>query len=277
MKITYKDNGVYVTETKDFDIKRSCECGQCFRFDGDGTGYVGVVKGHIIKLRHLEDGCFFEGITKELFDKLCIPYFDLNRDYGPIVEELCKGDPVMAAACSYGRGIRLYNQDTWESLISFIISQNNNIPRIKGIIARLCELAGNKLENGLYSFPGVETLINYSAEDLAPIRAGFRAKYIEDAAKKVYSGEVDLEALITLPYEEAKAKLMTIKGVGPKVADCVLLFGAGHIEAFPRDVWIKRAMAALYPENPEKDFGNFGGIAQQYLFVYARENKLITL
>ncbi len=276
MKITYKENGVYVTETKDFDIKRSCECGQCFRFEPDGKGYMGVISGHIIRLRHLDDGCFFEGITKELFEKLCIPYFDLKRDYAPIVEQLCKDDRVMQEACAYGRGIRLYNQDTWESLISFIISQNNNIPRIKGIISRLCELAGKEIENGIYAFPDVETLKNYSVEDLAPIRAGFRAKYIVDAAQKVASKEIDLEGLKTLPYEEAKRVVMQIKGVGPKVADCVLLFGAGHIEAFPRDVWIKRAMSALYPDNPEIDFGNYGGIAQQYLFVYARENKIIT-
>lgn len=276
MKITYKDNGVYVTETKDFDIKRSCECGQCFRFEPDEKGYTGVISGHIVKLRQVEDGCFFEGVSKELFEKLYIPYFDLARDYAPIVEMLCKDDTVMQEACAYGRGIRLYNQDTWESLISFIISQNNNIPRIKGIIGRLCELAGKEIENGLYAFPDVETLKNYSVEDLAPIRAGFRAKYIVDAAQKVASKEIDLESLKSLPYEEAKKVLMQIKGVGPKVADCVLLFGAGHIEAFPRDVWIKRAMSALYPDDHERDFGNYGGIAQQYLFVYARENKIIT-
>ncbi len=276
MKITYKDNGVYVTETKDFDIKRSCECGQCFRFEPDDKGYTGVIGGHIVKMRHLEDGCFFEGVTKELFESLYIPYFDLNRDYDPIVEQLCKDDTVMQNACAYGRGIRLFNQDTWESLISFIISQNNNIPRIKGIIGRLCELAGKEIENGVYAFPEVDTLAKYSVEDLSPIRAGFRAKYIVDAAHKVSSGKVVLDRLRELSYDEAKEELMTIKGVGPKVADCVLLFGAGHIEAFPKDVWIKRAMSALYPEAPEKDFGNYGGIAQQYLFVYARENKIIT-
>ena len=276
MKIEYKENGVYITETKDFDIKRSCECGQCFRFDPDDKGYTGVIYGHIVKMRYIEGGCFFEGVSKELFEKIYIPYFDLNRDYEPIVAELCKDDEVMQNACAYGRGIRLFNQDTWESLISFIISQNNNIPRIKGIIGRLCELAGKEIENGVYSFPDVETLANYSAEDLAPIRAGFRAKYIADASQKVASGAIDLESLRTLPYEEAKAVLMNIKGVGPKVADCVLLFGAGHIEAFPKDVWIKRAMSALYPNEPDRNFGNYGGIAQQYLFVYTRENKIIT-
>ncbi len=275
MRFEYKENGVYLTETKDFNIERSCECGQCFRFDRDEKGYIGVVGNHIVKLRPYKDGCFFEGATKELFEQVYIPYFDLERDYEPVVAELCKNDAVMEKASEYGRGIRLFCQDTWEALISFIISQNNNIPRIKGIISRLCALAGKKLSEDIYSFPTVEELYKFNAEDLAPLRAGFRAKYIEDACRKVKSGAVDLEKLKELPYSEAKEMLMQIKGVGPKVADCVLLFGAGHIEAFPKDVWIKRALNILYPQEPEKDFGRYGGIAQQYLFVYARENKLI--
>lgn len=274
MKITYTDDGVLISQTKDFDVKKSCECGQCFRFDPYGKGYRGVIGRQIVDLEPRDDGCFFPNMGKNLFESLIIPYFDLERDYDEIVSLLSDGDEVLKSACEYGRGLRLFKQDTWEALISFIISQNNNIPRIKGIITRLCQLAGDEIAGGIYAFPTPEQLGRFSAEDLTPIRAGFRNRYIADACRKVLSGEVNLKALETMPYDKAKAELMKICGVGTKVADCVLLFGAGHIEAFPVDVWIKRALAALYPNRTDTDFGPYGGIAQQYLFVYARENKI---
>ena len=271
MKISFTNGGVLISETKDFDVARSCECGQCFRFYEKDGDYVGVVQNKAVTLSPRADGCFIPDVSKEDFEAILRPYFDLDRDYDAIVSEITENDDVMQSACLYGRGIRLFRQDTWETLISFIISQNNNIPRIKGIISRLCSLYGSDMGNGLYTFPTPKQMQNLTVDDLAPLRAGFRAKYIIDAVKKVNGGEVDLKALPLISYPEAKASLMKICGVGPKVADCVLLFGASHLEAFPVDVWIKRALETLYPKRENTDFGRYGGIAQQYLFVYARE------
>ena len=271
MKISFTNGGVLISETEDFDVARSCECGQCFRFYEKDGDYVGVVQNKAVTLSPRKDGCFMPGVSKEDFEAILRPYFDLDRDYDAIVSEITENDEVMRSACLYGRGIRLFRQNTWETLISFIISQNNNIPRIKGIISRLCAMFGDDMGNGLHTFPTPKQMQNLTVDDLAPLRAGFRAKYIIDAVKKVNGGEVDLNALPKLSYPEAKASLMKICGVGPKVADCVLLFGASHLEAFPVDVWIKRALKTLYPEREDTDFGRYGGIAQQYLFVYARE------
>ncbi len=272
MKISFENGGVLISETMDFDVARSCECGQCFRFFEKDGDYVGVVQNKVVTLSPRADGCFIPDVSKEYFEAVLRPYFDLDRDYDGIVKEICENDKVMQKACEYGRGIRLFNQDTWETLISFIISQNNNIPRIKGIISRLCALCGEDMGNGYYSFPTPDRMKDLTAEDLAPLRAGFRAKYIIDAVKKVNGKEVDLDILPSLTYDEAKKTLMKICGVGPKVADCVLLFGASHTEAFPIDVWIKRALNVLYPDRNGADFGIYGGIAQQYLFVYAKDN-----
>ena len=162
-------------------------------------------------------------------------------------------------------------QEPFETLISFIISQNNNIPRISGIIGRLCESFGEKIEGG-YSFPTAERLHGITPDDLAPLRAGFRARYICDAVSKVNSGEVDFAEIDKLPLDEAREKLKLIVGVGDKVADCVLLFGFAKHSAFPRDVWVKRLMAQFYPDGLPECTRGIEGIAQQYLFDYVRNN-----
>ena len=161
-------------------------------------------------------------------------------------------------------------QDPYEALCTFIISQNNNIKRIKGIVGRLCESFGDEIEDGVYGFPTAERLAKLTPDDLAPLRAGFRNRYIIDSAKKVASGEVDLELCKTADYEAALAELMKITGVGVKVADCTLLFGMYRVEAFPIDVWMKRAMEKLFPGMTAADFGEYAGIAQQYIFHYSR-------
>ena len=176
----------------------------------------------------------------------------------------------MEEAAKFAPGIRILRQEPFEALISFIISQNNNIKRISGIVERLCALCGEEIREGVYKFPTVESMSNLSVEDLAPIRAGFRGKYIVDAVNKVVSGEVNLKALEALSYDDAKAELMRIKGVGSKVADCVLLYGFHKLEGFPMDVWMKRAMAVLFPDMEGSAFGEYAGIAQQYIFHYAR-------
>ena len=155
-------------------------------------------------------------------------------------------------------------------MCSFIISQNNNIPRIKGIIERLCTFFGEDLGGGDFSFPSAERLAVLSEQDLAPIRSGFRAKYILDAARRVASGETELEKVAAMPIDEARAELQKIKGVGPKVAECALLYGFGRAEAFPVDVWVKRIMQELYPEGLPACTENVEGIAQQYLFHWRR-------
>ena len=159
----------------------------------------------------------------------------------------------------------------WETLCSFIISQNNNIKRIKGIIERLCRLFGQPIgDSGFFSFPTPETLAAATAEHLAPLRCGFRARYLIDAAQKVCYGQVRLDAIPSMPMEEARRELMQICGVGPKVADCVLLFGFHRLECCPMDVWMKRVFAVLYPNGLPDCARDFAGIAQQYLFHYAR-------
>ena len=203
------------------------------------------------------------------------PYLDLDRDYDGICEVL-RRDGYIAKAIDEFYGIRILNQEPWETLCSFIISQNNNIPRIKGIIDRLCESFGEPIatadEKTLYSFPSAQTVAKLTEEDLSPLRAGFRNKYIIDAAQKVASGEVDLKKIKELPLVEAEAELLKIKGVGPKVAQCALLYGCGQIDAFPVDVWVKRIMGEMYQNGLPDCTNGVRGIAQQYLFHWRRNS-----
>lgn len=215
----------------------------------------------------------FYDCAKEEFHKIWRHYFDLERDYKTI-DQMCQGNPTLQKISASGRGIRVLNQDPFETLCSFILSQNNNIKRIKGIVKRFCEQFGEPLGGGFYAFPKPEALKGISAEDLAPLRAGFRAKYLMDAAKKVNCGAIDFKKIQRMPIEKAAEALMQIYGVGQKVADCTLLFGLGFAEAFPKDVWIKRAMPKLLPQGLPKDLVPLGGIIQQYIFNYARTNEL---
>ncbi len=270
----FKDNNTYLTLSDPFSLPQTLDCGQAFRFEAlSDTKWGGVACDRYIELERTEDGkIILYNVTKEDFENIWCDYFDLNRNYSEIIEKISQNE-VLKVASQYGNGIRVLNQPPWETLCSFIISQNNNIKRIKGIISRLCEGFGEKIEGG-YTFPTAEKLAKLTVEDLAPLRSGFRAKYIIDAAKKVASGEVRLEILKDLPYEKAQAELLKIKGVGPKVADCALLFSHRHIEALPKDVWIKRALQQLFGgELPEVALP-YAGIVQQYIFFYARETKL---
>lgn len=271
MILEYKifENRVEVSTLKDFELADTLLCGQCFRFkEREDGSFFGVAMGKEITLRK-------DGDTLTLFCsgedfKLWRTYFDLDTDYGKIKESLSKIHPTLAEASKFAPGIRILRQEPFEALISFIISQNNNIKRISGIVEKLCSLCGEEIGDGVYAFPTLEAMAKLSVEDLAPIKAGFRAKYIVDAVAKVRSGEVCLEAIPEMSFDSAKAELMKIKGVGEKVAHCVLLYGFHRLEGFPMDVWMKRAMAVLFPENKGDDFGEFAGIAQQYIFHYAR-------
>lgn len=267
----FEDNKVYIKNIKNFDLSQTLDCGQAFRWKCKENGvWCGVALGRYIELEIKGNDLIISGSSKEDFEEIWKDYFDLERDYAHIIESVSVNETIKKAAL-YGSGIRILNQDPWEALCSFIISQNNNIPRIKGIIERLCEGFGERCGEG-YTFPDANTISKLEVEDLSFLRAGFRAKYILDAARRIANGEIDLESLKKADFETARNELMKIKGVGPKVADCALLFGLGHIEAFPRDVWIKRAMEELFGGELPECAVEFAGIVQQYIFFYARNN-----
>ena len=255
------------------DIELSAFCGQAFRWTKTDEGFIkGTVMGKTALIEKNKEGYIFHSCSEEEFINIWIPYFDLNADYSEICEKISLDESVKTAVEMY-YGIRILKQEPWEALCSFIISQNNNIPRISGIIDRLCRLWGEKNEKGEFSFPTYEKISTLTEEDLAPLKAGFRNKYILDAAKKLYNKELDLQKIYEMPIEQAREELMKIKGVGPKVAECTLLYGFGKKEAFPVDVWVKRIVSELYPQGlPECIKGN-EGIAQQYLFHWRRNFK----
>lgn len=271
----YKNNNIYVYGVPEFDLPHTLDCGQAFRWVCDQNDiWSGVAFDRFLKLQKLEDGTIILYNTSEDdFKNIWFDYFDLDRNYSEIIKILGTND-ILKKACEYSYGIRILNQEPFETLCSFIISQNNNIKRIKGIIERLCENFGEN-KNGYYTFPTAKKLASLTLEDLSVLRSGFRAKYLLDAAKKVVSGEVDLYNLKNLPLDDARAELMKIVGVGPKVADCCLLFSHKHISAFPKDVWIKRAMEVLFQGELPENSKEYAGIAQQYIFFYARDTKLL--
>ncbi|HIZ55329.1 MAG TPA: DNA-3-methyladenine glycosylase 2 family protein [Firmicutes bacterium] len=257
---------------EDFDLADILQCGQCFRFirQADGS-FAGVAQGRFLRVYQDGDRLYLENTDPETFARVWAPYFDLSTDYAAI-KRFLSADPVLRRACQTVGGIRILRQDGWEATCSFILSQNNNIPRIQGIIDRLCRLFGEPADGppGSYCFPTAERLAQCSPEDLAPLRAGFRVRYLLDAARKFASQEIRTSRLYHAPYPEARAELMQICGVGPKVADCALLYGFARTEAFPADVWIKRALAEWYPDGFPDWAKVFGGYAQQYLFHYIR-------
>lgn len=252
-----------------FNLGLCLDCGQAFRWQCDGQKWNGVAFGKFISVEQTEDEIIFYNCTQEDFDNIWKTYFDLDFDYEKIVNSY--DDEHLKTAVSQFCGIRILRQEPWEALCSFIISQNNNIPRIKGIIDRLCEDFGDG-ESGHKTFPSAEKLAGLTVEELAPLRAGFRAKYIIDAAQKVTSGEIDFEKISVSPIEYGREELQKIKGVGAKVAECTLLYGFHKLEAFPIDVWVKRIMAEMYPDGLPSCVKGTEGIAQQYLFHWRRMN-----
>lgn len=266
-----------LTEKNDIIIPRNCfdaavsfDCGQAFRWKETKPGeWHGVAFEKALTVIQTADSIILKNTSEEDFCTVWKPYFDLDRDYAALCERF-SADKNLAAAVKEYYGIRILHQDSWEALCSFIISQNNNIPRIKGIIERLCQSLGEDLGNGDYTFPSAPKIASAGIEALAPLRAGFRAKYIIDAAQKVASGEVDFEKIRSSSLEEGRDELIKIKGVGEKVAQCTLLYGFGKVDAFPIDVWVKRIMAELYPDGLPECSNGCQGIAQQYLFHWRR-------
>ncbi|MBN7774306.1 DNA-3-methyladenine glycosylase family protein [Clostridium aminobutyricum] len=285
----------------DFHPDHTFDSGQCFRWTKERDGsYNGIAFGMPVNIRFqpYEDEksagtLIIDNIDEEAYEQKWKPYLDLDTDYSAVKKLLSEKDEVLAKAIDYGHGIRILRQESWEALISFIVSQNNNITRIKKCIDGLCERfgehAGEYRGKSYYSFPTAVRLAGLTEEDLAPIRLGYRAKYILETAKAV-AGEKDPEACISeachlnrmrqASTEEAYDYLTQLCGVGPKVANCILLYGMAKHESFPIDVWVKRVMNRLYgieendvktmAEYAKQNFGEYGGIAQHYLFYYIR-------
>lgn len=254
-----------------FDLRQTFLCGQCFRWkETDNGGFSGIAMGSRLTLSELNGEIIIEGVQKEDIPKWR-GYFDLDTDYSGYIRRF-SADKTLKAACEGSPGIRILRQEPFETLISFIISQNNNIPRISGIIGRLCESFGEDIGVGDFAFPTAEKLRGIEPEDLTPLRSGFRAKYIVDAVNRVNSGEINFDEINALPLEPARETLKRIVGVGDKVADCVLLFAFHKLDAFPKDVWVKRLMAEFYPDGLPECTKGAEGVAQQYLFDYVRNN-----
>ena len=269
-------NRYRVENIRDFNLKHIFDCGQCFRWNEEPDGsYTGIAMGKPVNMSFRDGTLEIENCTEEEFYTIWKPYLDLDRDYGRIKRKLSRCDRNMKKAVMTGDGIRILHQDLWEIIISFIISQNNNIPRIRGCIENLAGLFGESA--GIYrgrewfNLPGPEKLASLSVEDLAQIKPGYRGKYLIGTAKAV--------AEKGLP--ETEEELLKLPGVGPKVANCIALFGMGKMNSFPIDVWVQRVMNQIYGIDEknkkemkayaEEHFGELGGIAQQYLFYYIRE------
>lgn len=269
----YRDGHTILDGVRHFDLDVILGCGQCFRWERRSDGcYAGIALGRALVVEQKGERLVFRNTTPREFQEVWRGYFDLDRDYGE-VKALLETDSAMSAAVAFCPGMRVLRQDPWEALCSFIISQNNNIPRIKGIVERLCRTFGDPLPAGGFGFPTPRRLAGRTVEDLAELRSGFRAKYILDAARLVASGELELEPLYTMNLDEARSLLMGIKGVGPKVAECALLYGFGRVECVPVDVWIGRALTQLYPEGLPPVLSPIAGIGQQYLFHYMRKGR----
>lgn len=290
MKIVQDNNNVYVKDIRDFDLGQTMECGQCFHFNKLGEDEYGLVaSGRFLHAKQEgSDLCLLDTTTDEA-ESFWIKYFDLERDYSQIKSMLLKEDEKLSEAIETMWGVRILNQEFFETLISFIISQNKQIPHIKQIVSTISRLYGDYLAKAgsfeFYSFPTPEQMKNVTVEDLKECKTGFRAPYIKDAIDHVLAGQMNEADLRAMPVVECNQQLMGIKGVGVKVANCVSLFGLGHREAFPVDVWIKRIVETLYFDGIDTPaerigefgtsrFGEFGGYAQQYLFYYGKTIKM---
>ena len=277
---------------KSFELKDIFDCGQCFRWNKNDDGsYTGVIKNGVLNVKCNKSKIYFNGILNEDIRKIVNDYFDLNRDYTKIKQELSKIDEYMENSINYGKGIRILNQDLWETIISFIVSSNNNIPRIKGIIERISQKYGNEIlynNKKYYTFPTPKQLSNASVDELRKIGLGFRDKRVFETTQIVLNRKIEL-AEIQKEKDIAKIKneLLKLPGVGPKVADCIMLFSMKKKQVFPIDVWIRRVMNNLYINKEDekkvhneeilkianKKYGELAGIAQQYLFYWIRETK----
>lgn len=286
-KIIPGDNKVLIEGVKDFNLTHTFECGQCFRWvrQIDGS-YTGVAKGRVVNVSFNKERLQIYNSNVEDFINIWYHYFDLGTDYSEIKKNIVN-DKIMEKAAEFGWGIRILKQDLWETLVSFIISANNRIPRIMKSVDTLARLYGKEVYLGVkkyYTFPEAEEIANSTLESLEVCKAGFRCKYVHGTSKMVSSGSINLGNIKKMNTDDAREYLMELPGVGPKVADCVLLYSGTKRDVFPTDVWVKRVMEELYfkkktalkdiQKMAKERFGVLSGFAQQYLFYYARENKI---
>lgn len=286
-----KEQKYIIKNQEEFELRDIFECGQCFRWNKqEDNRYIGVFGKNVIEVEQKEKTITFQGICEGNIKEIVDKYFDLKRDYKKIQKKLSKVDVHLKTSIKYGKGIRILNQDLWETIISFIISANNNIPRIKGIIERLSRAYGNVIEfkgNRFYTFPTAKELKDVSVEEYRKLGLGFRDKRLYETTKKILKKEVDLEKLEIMSTNDAREELLKLSGIGPKVADCILLFSTlKRFDVFPIDVWVRRVMNDLYIHNEDETkvskkeierlakekYGELEGIAQQYLFYWRREN-----
>jgi len=270
--IERNNQDLILTNINHFDLAQTLDCGQAFRWSETDGIYSGIAYGRRMELLIKDNNLTIKNCSEEEFNTRWKHYFDLNRDYTTLHTQLSEEENIKKAL-AFSPGLRLMNQDPWETLVSFILSQNTNIPRIKKMISGLCEAFGEKLPCGSYTFPAPEKIATLDTFDLSPIKCGYRASYIIDAAKQVANGKVDIIALNSQPTQIVRQALLGIHGVGPQVADCVLLYGFGRIECYPVDVWIKRITEELYPNGFPEILKEQAGIAQLFLFQYVRNRQ----
>ena len=280
----------YTLKTDVFELADIFDCGQCFRWNKENNGsYTGVFHKNVLNVEKNGNNIIFKGICEGNIEQICKDYFDLDRDYSNIRKDLSKIDENLKTSVEYGKGIRILNQDLWETIISFIISANNNIPRIKGIIERLSKSYGQKIEwegKEYYTFPTPEELANVSVQEFRNLGLGFRDVRLYETTHMILDKKINIENLKSMPTKDAREELLKLSGVGPKVADCILLFSTlKRFDVFPIDVWVRRVMNELYIKNEDETkvtkreiqkladdkFGNMQGLAQQYLFYWKRE------
>ena len=273
-----------------FNLEHIFECGQCFRWNREKNGsYTGVFKNNVLNIKEENGKIKFQGICEGNIEEIIKDYFDFNTDYSKIKETLSKVDKYLEESIKFGNGIRILNQDLWEVIISFIISANNNIPRIKGIIERISKQYGKEVKfqgKSYYTFPTPEELSKASVEDLRKLGLGFRDKRVYETTQIIKNEEIDLKQIEQMEdTNKTREALESLPGVGPKVADCILLFGLKRFEVFPIDVWVRRVMNDLYIKNEDETkvnkkeieniaktkYAELAGIAQQYLFYWRRE------
>lgn len=285
-----KEQKYIIKKGDSFELKHIFDCGQCFRWNEEqDKSYTGVIKNGVLNAKEENDKIIFTGMLNDNIEKVCNYYFDLDTNYEEIKNTLSKIDNDLKSSIQYGNGIRILKQDLWETIISFIISANNNIPRIKGIIERICTKYGKEIKwNGrsYYTFPTPEELKNVNIEDLRALGTGFRDKYIYKTTQMVLTKEVNIEELKNeKDINKIRQELLKFPGIGDKVADCIMLFALNKFEVFPIDVWVRRVMNELYiKEEDEKKvnkeiiqklatekYDKLAGIAQQYLFYWKRE------
>lgn len=282
-KVIFEKDKTILVDEDYFNIPGSLDCGQAFRWNPEGDRMKGVVRGVPLKVYREYNDVIIDGCDKAFFESCLKNYFDLDFDYKGLIETY-KDDERIVSGANFAYGLRMLNQDKFETLISFIISANNNVKRIKGIVEKICEAYGDKVGDEMYAFPSPYQLRDVKEADYAAMGAGYRASYLESTIRDINDG-YDLESLCKLDYKGARKEIQKLKGVGPKVADCILLYSFGFRSAFPVDVWIKRIMEQFYFDGKEtskkviedyskEHFGENAGVLQLFLFNYARKMSL---